>query len=687
MPQVNFFDFINARLKKEGINNGKPLNRFQLDVLQDPSRFKVIVWHRKAGKTLTALIETFRQSQLRIGTYWLVFPFLDEGRDTVWQSMLQKVIPEEFILNRNKNYMSLELTNGSYIRVKGSDHPEALRGPNVCGIVCDEFSRMRPETWGILSPMIQATTGWAWFISTPAGKNHLYDFYNRGPSKNKDFKEWKSWYLTVLESGVMTQDEMDAEYANIGPEQYSQEYLCAWLEGAGQVFRGVDKILTAVEEGPREGHLYVVGCDIAKLQDWTVITVFDRENNMQVFQDRFQRIDWPLVKRRIAEVSKLYNGAIVSLDATGIGDSMHDELMYMGVPVNPVKFTEPEKRFMVDKLQTWIQNQWLSLLPRKDTTDELGDYAYKKGMTGRYTYSAPSGRHDDIVCLTIGSLILTDKGQIPIEKIKIGDLVMTRKGYKPVIKTGHRLKEVINNLGLRGTPDHPVILANGKVKPLQFVRLNDIIHVWNQQKQKIEKLSYIEVKSIIDTQNQKDGILESIFGDMINGRLRQLLYIVKNGLIISERYRKDILSTIKTIIHSIMNLQIYNAYPVVNIIDIIQDSELQRKQQSVPISFVTKNLNTQILCERLSSAPIYAGKEIEMVYNLQISECPEYFANNILVHNCSLMLAVKELNPVMTKQKIATEPNWLQLHKQRAIQNMHGNDNEYWEQLAEWERL
>ena len=144
-----------------------------------------------------------------------------------------------------------------------------------------------------------------------------------------------------------------------------------------------------------------MGAYIAKMQDFTVITVFDRANNMQVFQDRFTRIDWPLVKRRIAEVSKLYNGAVVQLDATGIGQSMHDELMYMGVPVNPVIFTEPSKRTMVDKLQTWIQNRWISLLPLKETTDELGDYAYKKSMTGRYTYSAPSGRHHDIFFIFI----------------------------------------------------------------------------------------------------------------------------------------------------------------------------------------------------------------------------------------------------------------------------------------------
>ena len=44
-----------------------------------------------------------------------------------------------------------------------------------------------------------------------------------------------------------------------------------------------------------------------------------------------------------------------------------------------------------------IQRKCLSILPLKETTDELGDYAYKKGPTGKYVYMAPAGRHDDIV--------------------------------------------------------------------------------------------------------------------------------------------------------------------------------------------------------------------------------------------------------------------------------------------------
>ena len=389
---VNFYDFMGERLKAQGL---KPINRFQLDVLRSPARFKTIVWHRRAGKTVMSVLEMLKQSQIRVGVYWHIFPYLDEARDAVWNNMLFKIIPEEMIEKKNENYMSVKFTNGSYFRIKGADNPDTLRGPNVVGAIFDEFAKQKIEAWKTVSPIIADNHGWVWFVGTPIGKNHLYDYFNRGKSSQNP--QWKSWYLRASESNLIERTELERELLDLGPEFYSQEYECAWLEGAGQVFKGVAAVLTAYEQPPLKDHLYVCGVDIAKHTDWTVITVFDRSTNMQVYQERFQQIDWPLQRERVAEVSKLYNGAVCALDATGIGDVFADELGRGGTPINPIKITETLKREMVQKLGMWIQQKRISILPLTDTVEELGDYSYKKGPTGKYVYSAPSGRHDDIV--------------------------------------------------------------------------------------------------------------------------------------------------------------------------------------------------------------------------------------------------------------------------------------------------
>lgn len=48
-----------------------------------------------------------------------------------------------------------------------------------------------------------------------------------------------------------------------------------------------------------------------------------------------------------------------------------------------------------------------------------------------FTYSSP--------CFVAGTLIRTDKGQVPIEDIKVGDMVLTHKSrYQKVVKIGHK---------------------------------------------------------------------------------------------------------------------------------------------------------------------------------------------------------------------------------------------------------
>ena len=41
-----------------------------------------------------------------------------------------------------------------------------------------------------------------------------------------------------------------------------------------------------------------MGVDLAKYQDYTVIAVYDRANNSQVYQDRFNKLDWPFKEKK-----------------------------------------------------------------------------------------------------------------------------------------------------------------------------------------------------------------------------------------------------------------------------------------------------------------------------------------------------------------------------------------------------
>lgn len=69
----------------------------------------------------------------------------------------------------------------------------------------------------------------------------------------------------------------------------------------------------------------------------------------------------------------------------------------------------------------------------KHTIEELKLYSYKKNRVGDIL---PDIEDKYNHCISKGSLISTERGQIPVEEVAVGDRVWTRKGLKKVVRSG-----------------------------------------------------------------------------------------------------------------------------------------------------------------------------------------------------------------------------------------------------------
>ena len=366
-------------------------------LFQDNHRFKTLIWHRRARKTTTAITELTRQALKRVGAYWHVFPTYNEAKDAVWRDphMLFDIIPKSLITKTNEQDLVVYFRNGSYLQLKGADKPERLLGAGPIGVVLDEFAEMKYETWQrIVEPIVRANGGWCWFVGTPKGKNHLYTVYNYGLKENL---EWSSYLLRANESGLIPQEQLENSKRTMGQGLFNQEWMCEFLEGEGSVFRGVKDVMISKPETPKRDHLYVMGVDLAKVQDFTVISVYDRHFNNQVYQDRFRTIEWPFQKKKIKAIARHYNNALVGLDATGLGDPIADDLLRDGIAVEPFKISQQSKKELIEKLSIWIEQKKIRMLNIKDTAFEFDNFSYQIGITGNIRYEARMGFNDDIV--------------------------------------------------------------------------------------------------------------------------------------------------------------------------------------------------------------------------------------------------------------------------------------------------
>lgn len=345
-------------------------------------------------------MELVKQAHLRIGVYWHVFPTYGEAKDAIWRdpAMLFNIIPEQLIAKKNEQELVIYFKNGSILQLIGADEPDSLRGAGPMGVVFDEFAKIKFYAWQVVEPVLRANGGWAWFIGTPLGKNHLYTFYQRGLQIDQ---EWKSWLLKASSSNIIPADQLLKSKETSTQATWNQEWECEFLEGEGSVFRNVRECMTAKPHDPNlpenADKIYVMGVDLAKVQDYTVIRVYDRSTNAQVFSDRFQTLDWPFQKKRIQAYSKHFHNALVMLDATGIGDPIADDLLRSGVPVEPIKITEQSKKDLIEKLSIWIEQKKIKMLPSEQALLEYDNFSYELGPTGKVRYGAREGFHDDIV--------------------------------------------------------------------------------------------------------------------------------------------------------------------------------------------------------------------------------------------------------------------------------------------------
>lgn len=306
--------------------------------------------------------------------------------------------PKSTLIKKNESDLTITFNRtGAKLYILGSDKPDMLRGPNPLGSVLDEYAYQKPSIWNdIVQPVTRANPrAWCWFLFTPQGKNHAYTAYQFG--QRPDDPEWKSWKLTATDSGIFTPQQIELAQKDMPQATFQQEMMCEFLEGEGSVFRNVKQVMVSIQEDPVENELYVMGVDLAKVQDYTVIVVYKRSTNKQVLQVRFNKLDWVYQKSRIKELAHFYNNALIMLDATGIGDPIADDLMRAGCAVEPFKITEMSKKDIIDKLSIWIEQRRFSMLDLPETSFEFDNFSYEITQTGRIRYQAREGFHDDIV--------------------------------------------------------------------------------------------------------------------------------------------------------------------------------------------------------------------------------------------------------------------------------------------------
>lgn len=369
---------------------------YQLDIHNSPSRFRVVKIGRRGGKTELAVNEIIKRSVEVPGLYWIVAPSYRQVKSIIW-TRLKAILRADSSWVYNENELSaVHEELGTKIELRGADNEDSLRGVGLHGAVLDECAMLKSNVWPeIIRPMLADKQGWALFISTPRGRNWFYDIFTKGGSRTNS--GWESWSYPTTINRYIPVEEVEQAKKDMSERLFQQEFLAEFLNDETGVFKRIMTCVVGSYAGAKEGRFYVMGVDLAKTQDFTVLCVMDSVTRAVVAFERFQDVSWKEQKLRIQELSRRYNNALCIVDSTGVGDPIYEDLGFSGVSVEGFKFTNESKNQLIENLAIALE-QRLITFPREEVlVTELQQYEYQITEKGRITYSAPDGKHDDCV--------------------------------------------------------------------------------------------------------------------------------------------------------------------------------------------------------------------------------------------------------------------------------------------------
>jgi hypothetical protein len=373
------------------IKRGKP-HASQVPIIKDARRFNVLVCGRRFGKTRLGIYMLAQRELYGLPCAWFAPAYKDILE--VWREMnttLKPIITRSSIQERR-----IELAGGGSIEFWSLDNEDAGRGRKYKRVIIDEAAKapyLQAAWEQAIRPTLTDYKGDAFFLSTPKGRNYFWRLYQRALQGG----EWQAWHYPTTANPFIDPTEVEAAKHDLPEAIFKQEYLAEFIENEGSVFRNIDACMNAVQ-GEHAGHNIVMGVDWGKQNDFTCISVGCADCRIEIAIDRFNQIDYVFQRARLTAMREKWRVGVILAESNSIGEPVIEVLQREGMPVRGFQTTAQSKPPLIENLAlTFERTEW-QFIPDAIWRGELEAYERTVSpVTGRSSYSAPDGTHDDTV--------------------------------------------------------------------------------------------------------------------------------------------------------------------------------------------------------------------------------------------------------------------------------------------------
>lgn len=379
---------------------------------------------RQGGKTILAehCLLDWSINTRRPVLSWFVTPTYMRSK-AVYKELRQALEPLK-VAKFHDTELTIVFANGSKIEFKSAEKYDNLRGPTLDYLIIDEFAFIRREAWEeVLRAMVIVKGKRVLLISTPKGKNLFFEIFQRG--RSGEDKNYRSFRAPSSCNPYFDLQELEDVRRTLPPDVFNQEYLAAFVDNGGTVFRRIKEICTATNSNPAAGMKHFCGIDLGKQDDFTVITILDAKGRA-VYWKRFRHSSWPVIVAELLRILKAYGYPQGYIEANGIGDPVLDFLYKadsrLRATLKPWITTNDTKAEAIEGLVLAMELGTIQLPNEADLIHELEVFTFNYSRVLRkITYSAPPGFHDDtVVSASLANMALRDAVRLSAKPIFSG---------------------------------------------------------------------------------------------------------------------------------------------------------------------------------------------------------------------------------------------------------------------------
>jgi phage FluMu gp28-like protein len=380
-------------------------SKFQLPVHNacndDETFFITVCSGRQSGKTALSQQQALYWSLKHNGVlvYW-VSPTAAQAIK-VYKQILEMIINYPFIKSHKGSQGDTEIifTNGSIIKFRSAQQENSLRGETVDYLILDEAAFIKASvTQEILLPMLNVRGKKVLSVSTPKGKNAFYTQYNRGFQGDKRYKSFK---FTSMDNPYSSKDIIEIAKQSLPDVLFRQEYLGEFIDSAA-IFENINELAThSTIDKPVLGDTYYCGVDIALKDDYSVVVIFNQNNEVVAYK-RWNHITAPQLKENLVNVFNLWKPKKIYIEENNQGLPIIDDLKitHKVSHIQGFKTTSSSKPDIINKLINAFASKKIRI-PNDDIfKNEFEMFTMTISENGTAKFSAPNGFHDDIVMAT-----------------------------------------------------------------------------------------------------------------------------------------------------------------------------------------------------------------------------------------------------------------------------------------------